>query len=569
MASRGPAVASRWRQFVGHVRNLIIRLTITYIVLTAITALPGIRLRDALFSTWIASLVFVLLTRFVRPLLLALTLPLTITTAGLFIFVIDGVLLLLTGLLTGLEIAAFGWAILGSIAMGIMNIWVEAGFKRLGWMEREAESDPPEIVSPGWALRVLLGLGLLLGIVFSGLMAFQVGLALSTLTGNLAVLAAAALLTVLLVSMGGSWLVAEGLEAAHRARFSGTVGGLTTAAAVALLAFVALDAVEVPPPPESLTGTAYWELPTGSRIAYYHYPARGVPADVPLVYLHDGPGFCVLAPELAFYRRFADLGFDVYLYDRVGTGRSDRLPHVEAYGMDRDIADLDAIRDELEVHEMILIGQGAGAELAARYLSHYPERVQRAVLHAPTSLSGEPAFPTYARTASPIGPNVVFEPRLHLAAALTPYGPRAAEHLASQEEMRLLLERSFNPQTWVCAGDGDRAPPIEHPGFNAYVQLRTEITARALPDPRPRLADNLTPSLILAGECDYVPWDVVRQYQEALLNEAVVYVEGAGHAIHLTRPELMADVIGAFLLDQPLPIDPHVGPDNPRPPLGP
>jgi proline iminopeptidase len=526
-------------------------------------------LQDTLFSTWIASVAFVLLTRFVRPILLALTLPLTITTAGLFIFVIDGVLLLLTDLLTGLEIAGFSWAILGSIVMGITNIWVESGFKRLGWMERECEDDPEEIASPSWALRILLGLGLLLGIVFSSLMAFQVALALSAVTGELALLAIAGLLTLLLVSMGASWLVAEGLEASHRTRFSGTVGGLTTIAGVAILAFIALDAVEAPPRPEPVPGVAYWELPTGSRVAYYHYPATGVPAEVPLVYLHDGPGLSVLPPERVFYRQFSDLGFDVYLYDRAGCGRSDRLAQIEDYGIMRDIADLDAIRDELGVHEMILVGQGAGAELVVRYLSRYPERVQRAVLHSPTAPSNGPFFRNYGRTASPTGSNAVIEPRLLLATALTPYGPRAAQNVASQEEMRVLLERSFEPRVWVCAGDADQAPQVGHPGFNTYVELRTEITARALPDPRPRLAENLTPSLVLAGQCDYVPWAVIQGYRDALLNETVFYFEGAGHMIHLTQGELMADVIRAFLLDEDIPMDPYADPRSPRPAIGP
>ena len=559
----------RWQQLVGHVRNLMIRLTITYVILSAITALPGVRIQDALFCTWTASLVFVLMTRFARPLLLALTLPLTITTAGLFIFVIDGILLLLTDLLTGLEIAGLGWAILASIVMGIMNIWVESGFKRLGWMEREAEDDPVEIVSPGWALRVLLGIGLLLGIVFSGLMAYQVGLALSALTRNLALLAGAVVLTQLLVSMGASWLVAEGLEASHRARFSAVVGGLTAAAAAAVLLFIALDEVPVPPPPAPMLETTYWDLPTGSRLAVYHYPAAGEPAEAPMVYLHDGPGFAVLPPERGFYRRFADLGFDVYLYDRVGTGRSDRLADVEAYGVTRDIADLDAVRNRLGVHEMILVGQGAGAELAARYLARYPERVRQAVFHSPTPLANEPFFRNYGRTAAPTGLHPVFEPRLLLAANLTPYGPEAAQNLASQEEMRVLLERSFDPRSWVCAGDGERAPVVEHPGFNAYVELRTEITERSLPDPRPSLDENLTPTLILAGECDYLPWDVIHQYQEALLNEAVFYVEDAGHMIHLTEADLMAEVMAAFLLDEAYPMEPYAGPGNPRPSLGP
>ena len=559
----------RWRQLLGHVRNLMLRLTITYIVLSAIRALPGIRIENALFCTWIVSIAFVLLTRFVRPLLLALTLPLTITTAGLFIFLIDGILLLLTDLLTGLEIASFGWAIVGSVAMGIMNIWVESSFKRLGWLERESEADPVEIESPGWALRVLLALGLLLGLVFSALTAFQVGLALSTLTARLAVLAAATLFALALVSWAASWLIAEGLEAANRARFSGIIAGLTTLVGAAVITLVALDPVPPPPPPAPLPKTAYWELPSGSTIAFYHY-AASPPADaVPVVYLHDGPGFAVLEPERAFYRQFIHLGFDVYLYDRVGTGLSSRLPDIEAYGINRDIADLDGIRDELEVEEMILVGQGFGAELAARYLSRYPERVHRVVLISPTPLSNAPVFHDYARTASPTGINPVLEPRLLVAEVLAPFGPQAAQNLASQTETRVLAEGAFDPRTWVCPGDADCSPDIASPGFNRYVQLRQDITHRALPDPRPPLADNLTPALILAAECDFLPWDVIQEYRDALLNETVFYVEDAGHMIQLTREDLMIELIRSFLLDLPYPVEPYIRDRNPRPSVGP
>lgn len=87
---------------------------------------------------------------------------------------------------------------------------------------------------------------------------------------------------------------------------------------------------------------------TGSRIAYYPYRAADVPAEAPLVYFHHRPGFCVLPSERAFDRRFAGLAFDVYLYDRVGTGRSEHLARVEDQAVERDIADLDAIRSELE-----------------------------------------------------------------------------------------------------------------------------------------------------------------------------------------------------------------------------
>ena len=555
----------RWRQGMHHLRNLIIRLTIVYLVLLGITALPGIQFKEALFNVWLASLVFVLLTAFVRPVLLAVTLPLTITTAGLFIFVIDGILLLLTDWLTGLEIASFGWAILGSVIMSVMNIWVRSGFMRMGWMKREDEDDPREIVSPGWPLRILLGVGLLLGIVFSGLMAFQMAQALSTLTSNLSLIGAVAYLTLLLLSMGVAWLVAEGLEATHRVRFSLIVGTVTSVVAVGAMV-VLLEKPVAPPPISQEAEARFWDLPTGSRIAYYLYPATGERAETPLVYLHDGPGLAVLEAERIFYRRFAQEGFDVYLYDRVGTGQSARLEDIGAYGMPRNIADLDAIRSELSVNELILVGQGGGAELAAYYLSRYPERVKQAVFISPTPLITEDGlFYNYARTGSATGPNPVLEPRLLLAASLAPYGPRAAEKLASQSEMRLLLEQSFNPQTWVCSRHSAHAPTVANAGFNYYAQVQVDLSTEALPDPRPALADNLTPSLIVAAECDYIPWDVIRQYREALLNDSLIYVEDAGHLIQATQADLLADVIRAFLREAPLPVAPYTRTTNPRP----
>lgn len=556
----------RWRQALHHLRNLIIRLTITYLVFTGIRALPGIQFQEGLFSVWIASAVFVVLTAFVRPILLAFTLPFTITTAGLFIFVIDGILLLLTGGLTQLEIASFGWAILGSVVMSVMNIWVESAFMRLGWMEREDEEDPQEILSPGWLLRVSLILGLLLGIVFSGLTAFQMALALSTLTSNLMLISMLAMLTLLLISTGVAWLVAEGLEASHRARFSLVVSALTTGVALIVLA-VALQAPVNVPEPAPAVDAQTWTLPTGSRIAYYAYPASGGPTETPLVYLHDGPGLGVLDIERTFYRRFAQDGFDVYLYDRIGTGQSARLEDIGSYGMARNIADLDAIRSELGVNELILVGQGAGAELAAHYLSHYPERIRQAVFLSPDPLPSEDIifWYNYIRTGAPTGPTPALEPRLLLAAALAPYGPQAAENIASQEQMRLLMQESFDPRAWVCAQHSAQAPTVANARFNYYVQVQVENRRSALPDPRPALAENLTPSLIVAAECDYLPWAVILQYQDALLNDKVVYIEDAGHMIQATQADLLHDVIHAFLREETLPIAPYEGANNPRP----
>ena len=89
------------------------------------------------------------------------------------------------------------------------------------------------------------------------------------------------------------------------------------------------------------------------------------------------------------------------------------------------------------------------------------------------------------------------------------------------------------------------------------MQVQTELSEQTLPDPRPALAKNLTPSLVLAAECDHIPWGVIQQYRETLLNEKIIYFEGAGHMIQLTQGGALAATIRAFLLEAPYPIPPY------------
>jgi proline iminopeptidase len=214
---------------------------------------------------------------------------------------------------------------------------------------------------------------------------------------------------------------------------------------------------------------------------------------------------------------------------------------------------------------MILIGLGAGGELAARYMSRYPERVAGVVLHSPTPLWDDRRFEyNFVQTGSPLGSVVSLEIRPFYAGLMALYGPKAAENLAPQDEISAWYTRSLAPAALVCARHVEQSPQFQV-SFNYYVYVRTERSANDPPDPRPRLADNLTPVILLAAECDYIPWEVILQYHEALYNLKVFYFEDAGHMINLTRPDDMAAVIRAFLLKEEYPMEPYTGPQNPRP----
>ncbi|WP_439889603.1 phage holin family protein [Ralstonia sp. 25C] len=73
-------------------------------------------------SALIAALVLGLVNTLVRPILVILTLPVTLLTLGLFIFIINALLFLFVGnLLSGFQVASFGAALLGSILYSVIS----------------------------------------------------------------------------------------------------------------------------------------------------------------------------------------------------------------------------------------------------------------------------------------------------------------------------------------------------------------------------------------------------------------------------------------------------------------
>jgi len=76
----------------------------------------------------LAALVLGLINAIVRPVLVILTLPLTLLTLGLFIFVLNAFCLWLTSrLVPGFEVHTFGSALLGALVVSIVS-WILTAF---------------------------------------------------------------------------------------------------------------------------------------------------------------------------------------------------------------------------------------------------------------------------------------------------------------------------------------------------------------------------------------------------------------------------------------------------------
>ena len=83
-------------------------------------------------SALLAVIVISLLNTLVRPLLVLLTLPVTLITVGLFLFVINGLMLwAASGLLGGLHVTGFWAAVWGAILYSLLGMVIESLLARL------------------------------------------------------------------------------------------------------------------------------------------------------------------------------------------------------------------------------------------------------------------------------------------------------------------------------------------------------------------------------------------------------------------------------------------------------
>lgn len=323
------------------------------------------------------------------------------------------------------------------------------------------------------------------------------------------------------------------------------------------------EIILMPIPGERLpdqAGVAYWNLSTGSRIAYTKITPEHLIHAEPIVFLHGGPGIADMEGDSAYFGKLREVGYVVYVYDQLGTGRSSRLEDPSRYTIERDAADLEEIRKKIGVEKMILIGYSYGASLAAMYIAHHGEHVAKFIAISPGALMGGVAgggafqqrltasqkWSIYAR---------ILQPRALTAYALLQINPRAAHDFAGDSEMD-----ARNDDVYAVAepalhcdnkGMGYRLYGL---GFYAS-QFPLSIQRTRPEDITQSLKRYKIPTLVFKGSCDYLTWASALDYLDALQAgpAQLVYLSGAGHPVFQDKPREFELNLEAFLNGQPLP----------------
>jgi pimeloyl-ACP methyl ester carboxylesterase len=268
------------------------------------------------------------------------------------------------------------------------------------------------------------------------------------------------------------------------------------------------------------------KLPTGSTLATWTIEAETPARAGTVIFLHGGPGLYTEDRRFDDGAIFRKAGFATLFFDQAGGGQSEKLKASD-YSLTRAVADLEALRVARRLDKVILWGNSFGANLAVLYARQYPDRVTAFILTSPGTFPGLEVKRDYSRT-NRNGVNIGKD--LAKAAAKIDKDGGKAEAAFSQVETGKLLDALTDSElldAMTCKSSTVALPKLPG-GGNLFVNriLQAELK-KAKPDwtTLPKV-----PTLIIRGDCDFLPAKSAQAYQDALAGEYVA-IANAGHAL--------------------------------------
>ena len=348
--------------------------------------------------------------------------------------------------------------------------------------------------------------------------------------------------------------------------FKSIIKNLIVAIGIVLLIFIIWSLIPLKQtvnPIKPRQDTEYWMMKEGYKIAYTKISGDSSGSKPAIVFLHGGPGGYIHSAIIELMKEVSKNGYDIYLYDQIGSGLSDRLPKPRDYSFERHLHDLnEIIENQIKEKKIILIGHSYGGILATHFAANHPDKISKLILSSPgdlqpyrTNPDGTMAdmnklypIPSQYRFKAPIE---VFEqterdfiqPRIIMSmfCALT-----LNFKWASDKEFDDYTNTMAAKFTKGMVADPKKVKP-EEGGAGGYSHGFSNFYGN-LPDVRSNLKQLNIPTLVLQGQYDQGEYASVYEYAD-LLRGKYVFVENAGHIIWWDKGEEYVYTISNFIND--------------------
>lgn len=266
-----------------------------------------------------------------------------------------------------------------------------------------------------------------------------------------------------------------------------------------------------------------------------------------LIAIHGGPG--VDLESIA--GDFAPLAerHVVIFYDQRGAGRSELPRDTTRLVAARQAADLDDVRRHFGLERVTLVAHSYGPLLAASYALAHPEAVRRMVFFGPVpprrgnfwqrfGASMAQRLDSTARARLADANRRLADPNGDARRACRDYWAVALRPRLAEPDRTFSLLRSD-----LCASDpaGIR--------YGLTVTNRVVMASYGDWDLRDRLRHLDVPTLVVHGEAESIPMDLVEEWVTSLPHGRLLRVPRAAHFTYAERPELVWPEVERFLSD--------------------
>ena len=285
----------------------------------------------------------------------------------------------------------------------------------------------------------------------------------------------------------------------------------------------------------------------GARL---YYKTAGHGPDT-VIAIHGGPG--VDLESIAGDFGPLEAKHTVVYYDQRGAGRSELPKDTTRLVVARQIADLDEVRTRFGLKKVILVAHSYGPLLAASYAIAHPANVSKMVFFGPVPpRRGE----FWRRMATNMRPRLDSASSAQAADAsrrLGKAGATGAEIKKACDDLwtinlRPRLSEPLRTQKLIksdlCATD-----PVGI-AYGLTTTNRVVLNSYGDWDLRPALKTLMIPVLIVHGEDDAIPMDLVEEWASSLPHATLVRIPRAAHFTYVERPELVWPPVARFLGDR-------------------
>jgi len=271
-------------------------------------------------------------------------------------------------------------------------------------------------------------------------------------------------------------------------------------------------------------------IPVSSASLYGRAIGRGQP----VIVLHGGPDFdhSYLLPDLD---RLKDT-FRLIYYDQRGRGRSADNVRPEDVTIASDVDDLDKVRQYYRLNTPALLGHSWGAVLALEYALRHRTRVSHLILMNPAPVSASDLPVLRKSYLEKLGADMDRQKQIVSSAAYQAGDPEAV-NARYRIHFKPALKRSEDERLMAIMIEGFikqgkdgivKARAVED-------QLYRDTWQLAGYDLLPKLRGLNIPTLVIAGDHDFIPVEIAEHIARAIPNATLVTIKDCGHFAYLER----------------------------------